>query len=95
VTEAALEGVVQRAGARGHVVVDDERPYAVALERDRSVALLLHELPEELIAHGEQDVLAVGGFAKGEQARSSRQQAHDGGAVDGMGRDVHAPQHYR
>ena len=41
--------VVEGARARDDVVVDDQAHHAVALDRDRPVALLLDELPEEIV----------------------------------------------
>jgi len=85
VAESVLHDLVEGARARGDVVVHDQAHHAVALDRDRPVALLLDELPEELVAQVEQSVLAVGGLAQGEQPRPGREQPHDCGRLDGMG----------
>jgi hypothetical protein len=71
VAEAALHDVVERAGARHDVVVDDQAHQAVALDCDRPVALPLDELPEEIVAYLEQEVFAVGGLAEREHARTA------------------------
>ncbi len=84
VAEAALHDLVEAARAGGDVRVDEQRRQAVALDRDRPVALLLDELPEELVAHVEQRVLAVGGLAQREHPRPGREQPHDGGGLDGV-----------
>lgn len=77
--------LVESARTRGDVVVHDQAHHAVALDRDRPVALLLDKLPEELVAQVEQSVLTVGGLAQGEQPRLAGEQPHDGGSLDGMG----------
>ncbi len=63
------------------------------------VALLLDELPEELVSQLEQNVLAVGGLAQGKQARPGREQADHGGGVDGVDGVLegggHTPRRYR
>jgi hypothetical protein len=85
VAEAALHDLVEGARARRDVVVHDQAHHAVTLDRDRPVALLLDELPEEIVSQVEQNVLAVGGLAQGEQPRPGRDQPHDGSSVDDMG----------
>src|SRR5206468_5071537 len=67
--------------------------HAVALDRDRPVALLLDELPEEIVSQVEQNVLAVGGLTQGEQPWPGREQPHDGSSVDGMGGVFDASSH--
>ena len=74
VAEAALHDLVERARARRDVVVHDQAHEAVALDRERPVALLLDQMPEDLVAHLEQLLLAVGGLAQGEQPRPGREQ---------------------
>ncbi|GAA3655969.1 hypothetical protein GCM10022224_018890 [Nonomuraea antimicrobica] len=49
------------------------------------MALLLDELPEQLVAQLQEHVLAVGGLAHGEQPGPGREQPHDGGGLDGLG----------
>lgn len=83
--EPVLHDLVESACAGGDVAVHDQAHQTVALDRDRPVALLLDELAEELVAHVEQSVLAVGGLAQSEQPRPGREQFHDGGVLDGMG----------
>src|SRR5215211_3762629 len=85
VAEAALHDLVEGARAGRDVVVHDQAHHAVALDRDRPVALLLDELPEEIVSQLEQNILAVGGLAQGEEPRPDREQPHDGSSVDGMG----------
>ncbi|MEV1203997.1 class I SAM-dependent methyltransferase [Microbispora rosea] len=72
------------ARARSDVVVHDQTHQAVALDADRPVALLLDELPEEHVAHVEQEVFAMGGLAQGEQPWPAREQPHDGGGLHGL-----------
>ena len=84
--EAALHDLVEGARARGDVVVDDQTGQTDALDRDRPVALLLDELPEERVAYVEQRLLAVDGLAQCQQpGTADREQLHDVGGFDGMG----------
>lgn len=85
VAEPALHDVVKDARTRRDVVVHDQAHHAVALDRDRPVALLPGELPEEIVSQVEQNVLAVGGLTQGKQPRPGREQPHDGSGVDEMG----------
>ncbi len=85
VTEAALHDLVEGARPSGDVVVDDQSGQAVALQRDRPVALPLDQSPEQFVAHLEQGVLAVGRLAQCEHPGAGRQQLHEGGRPDGTG----------
>jgi hypothetical protein len=86
VAEAAPHDVVERPGALRDVRVHDQCREAVALDRDRPVTLVLHEVAEGLVALPEERLLAVRGLAEGEQARRSRErpeQFRDRGALEG------------
>lgn len=85
VAEAPFHGLVEGARTRGDVVVDDEAAQTVTLDGDRPVALVVDELPEELVPQVEQRALTVGGLAEGEQSRAVWQQRHDCGGGDGVG----------
>ncbi|SCE90275.1 hypothetical protein GA0070214_103138 [Micromonospora chaiyaphumensis] len=67
------------------MIVHGQAQQAVALDGDGPVAVLLDELPEEIVAQVEQDHLAVGGLTEGEHPRPVREQGADGGGVDGLG----------
>ena len=80
--EAELHDLVKAARTRGHVVVHDQRHQAVALDSDHLVALLLDELPEEIVSQVEQGLRAVSGLTQSQEPRPGGEQPHDASGID-------------
>jgi hypothetical protein len=61
--------------------VHDQASQAVALDGNARESLVLDEVPEEIVAYFEQNVLAVRGFTQGEHPRPGREHLQDGGGI--------------
>ena len=92
--EAAFHDVIERARARRDVVVHHQAPEAVALDGERPVALVLDQMPEDLVAQLAQLPHEVPGLAQAEQqgpGGKRPEERRDGRAVERPGRvpDLH------
>ncbi len=94
VAEAALHDVIERARARRDVVVHHEAPEAVALDGEGPVALVLDQIPEDLVAQLAQLPHEVPGLAQAEQqglGGKRPEERRDARAIERPGRvlDIH------
>jgi hypothetical protein len=83
VAEPGRQHVVERPGAVRHVRVDRAAGQAVALDRDRPVALVLDQVPEGLVAQPRELLEQVGRLAEPQQSRPGRQRIQEGPQLAG------------
>lgn len=91
VTEPRGHDVVESARAAGHPLIDDQPREAVALDRDRPVHLVFDELAEHAVAHQEELLHAVRGFAQAEQPRAGREGVQEVGEIHAFDRIPEQP----